>query len=222
MPPDANALTFLQLQDAVLGRRFPPSTQRTNSKRWLATAYQDVWSAEDWTFTRVTRATLAIVAGDSTPTMPADFAEALSLYDSFGAILPYLSEDQFERAYADQLVLGQVGPATAYTVVDRQIQLAPVPGGNVNFALSYRRRLSCRDTALAVKAGMMSIDSDYPLWSDHHSVLIPRATAIGLTEINDPTADAAQAEYEKQLDRMKDDYPQTIPQRQWGAVCWEA
>ncbi|MBA2370737.1 MAG: hypothetical protein H0V71_03720, partial [Chloroflexi bacterium] len=50
--PDANALTYLQLQDAVLGRRFPAASQRANSKRWLATAYQDVWSADDWAFKR--------------------------------------------------------------------------------------------------------------------------------------------------------------------------
>jgi hypothetical protein len=217
---DANALTYLNLQDAILGRRFPAASQRANSKRWLATAYQDVWSAADWTFKRVSRATFAVVSGNNQPTMPATFGDAIELFDNQGARLLRLSEEDFERAYADSIVTVTTGVPVAYMVVNRQIHLAPIPSVTANFALSYTRRVSCRDTALAVKAGVMSVDTDYPLWDDHHSVLIPRAVAIGLIELNDSTSDAAQAEYERQLARMRDDYEHTLPQTQWGAVAW--
>lgn len=218
---DANALNFAALYNAVLGRRFPAASQTTNAKRWLATAYEDVWAAEDWTFKRVSRASLAVVGGNNTPTMPTDFRDAIDLFDQYGNRLLWLSEEQFERAYADSLVIGTTGGPAAYTVVDRQIQLGPIPDVSATYKLSYSRRLACRDVALAVKAGMMSVDTDYPLWSDHHSVLIPRAQAIGLLELNDPTWQQSQDEFERQLARMKDDYAQTKPQTQWAKVCWD-
>jgi hypothetical protein len=215
--PDANALNFLALQDAVLGRRVPAASQRNNAKRWLATAYQDVWSAAEWTFKRVSRADLATIAGDSTPVMPVDFQDVLDLYDSFGEPLLRLSQERFEYEFGDILAQSQIGLPDAYTVVNRRIEIAPVPGGET-FKLSYLRRLSSRTASLVVQAGFMVDDDDYPLWDDHHSVLIPRALAIGLLEINDPTWQEAQEEYERQLARMRDDYVQINPARQWGAV----
>lgn len=218
--PDANALNFVTLQDAVLGRRFPAASQRTNAKRWLATAYADVWAAEEWTFKRVSRATISFTSGDTTPTMPADFQDAIDLFDQTGFPLKRYSQEEFEERYADVLVASSGGSPEAYTVVNRQIEVAPIPGVSTSFRLSYRRRLASRTAAGVVQAGMMAIDSDYPFWDDHHAVLIPRAIALGLQELNDPTWQDPQAEFERQLERMKDDYVQIRPAVQWGAYSY--
>ena len=213
--PDTNALTYLQLQDAVLGRRFP-AAQRANAKRWIQAAYQDVWAAADWTFVRVSQESL--VVADATPTMPATFAEALGLWDEQGSKLERLSQEEFEE-YA---VSPFVGQPFVYAVVNRQIMVAPTPGGSVTFKLSYKRRLSHKDSdGITVAAGFMDDATDYPLWDDHHSLLIPRAQAIGLNEINDPTGPQQQEEYERQLSRMKDDYEHVQPQTQWAKTCWD-
>jgi hypothetical protein len=225
--PAANAYTFLQLQDAVIGRRFPGSSQRDNAKRWLATAYEDVWSAaradgNEWQFEIVSRATIAMTSGDSTPTMPSDFGDALNLYDDSGVPMQRYSQEDFEYRYSDILLTSQTGLPEAYTVVNRQIEVAPIPT-TTTFRLSYRRRLSHKESdGTTVTGGFFDEDTDYPLWDDHHTVLIPRATAIGLIEINDPTWDQAQQEYERQLARMKDDYVAERPIRQWGALAWDA
>ena len=220
--PAANALTFLQLQDAVLGRRFPAASQRDNAKRWIATAYQDVWSAADWTFKRVSRFSLAMTSGDSTPAMPSDFGEALDLYDDSGVPMMRYSQEEFEYRYGDILLTSQTGLPEAYVVVNRQIEVAPFPT-TTTFRLSYLRRLSHKELdETTVTGGFFDEDSDYPLWDDHHSLLIPRATAIGLQEVNDPTWDQAQEEYERQLSRMREDYVQVRPAHQWGALYWDA
>lgn len=213
------ALTYLNLQDAVLGRRFPASTQRENAKRWLETAYYDVWSAADWTFKRVSFVNLAVTSGDPTPTMPSDYLDTIELYDSSGVRLERLSQERFEREYGDVLVGGSVGSPSVYTVVDRQIILAPAPQ-TATFRHSYWRRVSHKNSSGAVVAGPLSADTDTPLWDDHQAVLIPRAVAIGLIELNDPTWQEAQGEYERQLSRMREDYEQRQPAYQWGKEWW--
>lgn len=203
---DANALTRADLVTAILGRRFPSSTQTTNARRWLNSAYLQVWSAHPWTFETVSLANLAVTVNNRTPTVPTDFADVLDLYDDAGWPLVRMNERDYERAYASGIVAAAAGQPAAFTVIDRQILLGPIPQASATYKLSYRRRLSHRDTALAVVAGAMSVDTDYPLWSDHHAVLIPRAAAIGLAEINDPTWQLQQQEYERQLQLMVLDY----------------
>lgn len=212
---DVNALTYKMLQDAVLGKRFP-ETSRTDAKRWLSTAYQDVWGAADWTFAHVTREALAITSGDNTPALPTTFADVIALYDDDGAKLLRLDQERFERTYGDVLVDATVGAPEAYMVVGRALYLAPIPDTTATFSLSYRRRMFFRTTGGVVSGGMMVNDSDIPGWDDHHSVLIPRASAIGLMELNDPTFGPLMDEYERQLSRMKDDYEMSRSAFQWA------
>ena len=219
--PDANSLTYQALQNAVLGRRFPQASQADNVKRWLSTAYTDVWSAAEWTFKQVSRQALAMTAGDSTPTMPTDFGQALELYDDAGVPMMKLAQDEFEYRYSDILLNSQTGLPEAYMVVNRQIHVAPLPT-TTTFHLSYKRRLAHRQANGTVTAGFMDEPDDSPLWDDHNALLIPRAIALGLQEINDPTWDAPQEEYERQLSRMKEDYVVERPARQWGALYWDA
>jgi len=208
---------------AIIGRRFPAASQTTNAQRWLDTAYQDVWTAEDWTFKQVSRDNFAVTAGVSTPTMPAAFADATKLYDQYGSQLEYLNQDDFEDVFAASLASSGAGPPPAYTVVNRQIHLGGAPGANATYKLSYRRRLAHKESnGVTITAGFMDEDDDYPLWDDHHAILIPRAQAIGLLEINDPTWEQAQQEYERQLTRMVDDYKVRVAADQWGRVNWYA
>lgn len=211
------SLNRLQLRDAVLGRRFPAASQGSNALRWLETAYQDVWSAAEWTFARVMLEELTV--DDATPTMPATFADAIELYSPDGCRLERLSQEEFELYAVSPFF---TGTPYVYTVVNRQITLAPTPSGSSTFKLSYRRRMSHKESnGTTVTAGFMDEDTDFPLWDDHHGVLIPRASAIGLQEVNDPTWEGQQIEYERQLSRMKDDYEYVRPQRQWAAACWD-
>lgn len=205
-----NTLTFVELQNAVLGKRFPQSSLG-DTKRWLATAYQDVWAAYEWPFRIVSRAPLALTVGEQ-PTVPADFADAQDVFDQYGCALERMEQRTLEEFYGDIFAFSLTGLPEAYTVVDRQLILAPLSSVTAGFTLSYRRRLCCRNADGTVAAGMMVNDTDYPVWDDHHSLLIPRAQVVGLQELNDPTYAMALQEYERQLSRMQDDYrPARVP-----------
>lgn len=207
--PDANALNLAALRAAVLGRRFPAASQTTNATRWLATAYSDVWNADDWTFKRVSLSSLAVVAGDETPTMPVDYGETLALFDQYGDELERMSQSRFEAVFAADFALNVRGAPWAFMVVNGALTLGPRPSLTATFTHSYQRRVShLQSDQATVQAGFMDADGDYPLWSDHHSVLIPRAVSIGLQEINDPTWQEPQQEYERQLARMSADHGQ--------------
>lgn len=219
-------MTYKELQDAVLGRRFPAASQRANAKRWLRTAYSDVWAAYDWNFKRVSREPVAVAAGGLVE-MPSAFGKQIALYDDLGVRLAELSQERFE----EQFDLTEGGNAFGFMVVNRQIVVAPDPG-TATYQLSYKRRLAhltpdgvADDDVISttVSAGFMDGDSDLPLWDEeHHAVLIPRATVIGLIEMNDPTWDQQQVEYERQLDRMRSDLETVRPALQWGAQAWDA
>ena len=222
---DANALNFLALQDAVLGRRFPAASQRPNAKRWLATAYADVWGAADWRFKRVSLSPLDVTSGEQTVPVPVDYEETLSLFDQYGDELTRMAEEDFERTFAADFANSIVGAPWAYTVVDGNLILGPRPNVTTTFSHSYKRRLShLASDQQTVQAGFMDADIDYPLWRDHHSVLIPRAVSIGLQELNDTTWQQPQQEYERQLARMQAQHGQKrvgdgarAGVSQWGA-----
>lgn len=213
---DANAINLGQLRAAVLEKRFPVS-RSADATRWLATAYSDVWNAADWTFKRVYKDTLAVTAGDDTPTMPVDYRDTIDLFDEDGVKLRRYTQDEFLTMFAPDIAAGSTGTPCAFTVVDRRIILSPVPDADQTFMHSYSRRLAhLQSDQATVSPGFMDQDNDYPLWSDHHAVLIPRAQAIGLQGVSDPTADLAQAEFQRQLDRMIADYDTPLV-GQWGA-----
>jgi hypothetical protein len=207
--PDTNAINRGALVTAILGRRFPAASQTTNALRWLGTAYSDVWHASDWTFKRVSLSNLSVVAGTRTPTMPTDYGESLLLVDQYGDELERMPQEQFEATFASDFALNVRGAPWAFTVVSGQLILGPIPSTTATFLHSYQRRVShLQSDQATVQAGFMDADADYPLWSDHHGVLIPRAVAIGLQELNDPTWQEPQQEYERQLSRMEEDHGQ--------------
>lgn len=218
---DSNSLTYDQLIADVRQNRFP-SSMTGLAQKWLAVAYQDVWEAAPWSFKRVSMETLYLTAdGTSTgtvtaqPLMPAAFAEAHRLYDDNGVPLLQIDMDDFEDTYASITATGR--PET-FTVSGRQIIVGPTPDSAYQFKVSYRRRLAHKDASGNVIAGFFTAGSDYPLWDDHHRVLVPRAQALGLKEINDywswPTL---QDEFQAQLATMKRDYVERVTPRQWPA-----
>jgi hypothetical protein len=66
-----------------------------------------------------------------------------------------------------------------------------------------------------VVGGYFTAGTDYPLWDDHHSILIPRAQVLGLKSLNDPTWPPLQDEYDQQIELMKLDYLPNFPST-WG------
>lgn len=211
-------MTHKELQDAVLGRRFPGASQRENAKRWLRTAYSDVWAAHDWSFKRVSLADVTVLTGGLL-SLPTDFGREIGVYTDQGSRLVQVAQDRFE----EEFLVSELGTARAFMAVNRQITVAPVSVG-ATYQLSYERRVAHLESdGTTVSAGFMDEDSDTPLWlEEHHSLLVPRAMVIGLQEINDPSWEPLQDEYERQLDRMRKDLQVTRPAIQWGAASWDA
>lgn len=203
---DTNALSYVNLQDAVIEKRFP-SSARGSVKQWLAMAYSNVWDAADWQFKHVQRAPLTV--SSSQPTTPAGLAKVTRIYDDLGDPLEQLDQHTFDDWYADPS-LG-TGRPEAFTVVNRQIVVAPAPGSSYSFQITYVRRLAHKAADGAISEGFFTTDSDYPFWDDHHGILIPRAAAIGLKLRNDPTWEAVQDDYLGQLELMVNDLAVDVP-----------
>jgi len=212
-------VNYLELQTAVLGRRFPPASELTNVKRWIGTAYQDVWDADDWDFKKVSFENLAV--SGATVALPGNVAEVTGLYDNFGGKLERYSQEDFERFYSGNFaVSGSVSasPPPAYMVLAGSIKLSNSASGT--YLLSYNRRVSHKLAAGTITLGLMVLDTSVPFWDDHHGLLVARAQAIGLQEINDPTYSGPQQEYERQLVRMKQDQITKQPAYQWASESW--
>jgi hypothetical protein len=206
-------LTYAELKAAVYERRFPTSSP---VDQWLAAAYSSVWAAGDWTFTKVPRATfyttadgLSTGAVSATPLMPSAFREVTGLYDDQGDELAEYAQRDFERFYTEQTP--STGRPDRFMVVNRQITLYPTPDAKYAYKLSYRRRLATRNAAGTVQAGFFVLDSDIPLWDDHHYLLVLRAKILGLRDRSDPTADDLTDEYMALLEAMRADYAERLP-----------
>jgi hypothetical protein len=209
-------LTYADLKTAVLGKRFPASAV-ASAAQWIHVAYQDVWDAADWSFKRVSRAAFytssdatSTGAATATPSMPAAFARAKRIYDDNGDPLVELAEEEFEDTYTGDTSTGR---PEAFTVVNRQVILAPTPNQAYLFSLSYWRRVAHKDSSGNVVTGFLSADGDYPLWDDHHRIVVPRAQMVGLMELNDPTWPPLGDEYGRLLESMKSDYVPSPPRR---------
>ena len=205
-------MTYGDIKTAVEGDTIP-ATQPV--AQWVAAAYTSIWSAAPWTFKRVsgvpfyaTADGTATGAASATPTMPADIADTLVLTDQNGDELSQLGQQDFERSFNSDVSTG--GP-THFTVVDRQIRLWPVPDSAYQFTLSYKRRLATRDSSGNIQAGFFKADTDFPLWDDHHYLIVVRAKLLGLKSLTDPTASALEDEYMDLLAAMREEYTQAVP-----------
>lgn len=210
-----SVLTFQALLDEVMGQgqsaRFPQS-RLPSARRWLSTAYTDVWNAADWTFKKVFDVALDTVDDGNDPnympTMPTDFQSVLSLYDDNGDELVEMTRDELQDQYRADRVAGVTGRPEAFAVSARQIMLAPSPDQSYSFTMDYVRRICHRDSGGLIVVGFFddSATDHYPLWDDHHYLLVPRAQTIGLKTLNDPTWPPLQDEYQGLLGSMLVDY----------------
>ncbi|MCR4339996.1 MAG: hypothetical protein NUW01_08930 [Gemmatimonadaceae bacterium] len=198
-------MTFEELQDAVLFNRFKESMRTPHVKRWLTSEYSYVWHAADWQFKRVTAfetgAELTVTAGDNTPTMPAAFAETISLLNHNGDPLLQLDPRVFEANYRNPSA-GR-GEPEAFTVVNRQVYLAPTPLTARTFYLAHRRLLCHKADGSTVTSGKMNSNADTTMWGeDHDEVLVAGARARGKKREQDPTWQADEAERDQLLTLM--------------------
>lgn len=170
-------MTFKNLQDEIIALRFDES-RRAQVKNWITTAYAKIWDADDWFFKHVQKATLSATIGDATPTMPSDFAKAEALFDATGEQLAYLDPIVWRDSYENQT---GTGLPDAYTVIDREIYLGPLPNSNSTLTLSYVRRLvKIAATTGLVAVGNLSVDGDQPIWdAEYDYVLVYEAAIIG-------------------------------------------
>jgi hypothetical protein len=197
-------VTYADIYGEVAALRFNTQTTKlAQVKKWVGQAEIAVWNAANWSFKRMPPTDLAVVAGDNTPTMPADFGKAHRLYDYLGDPVTYYAPDEFFLRNEADIVNGNRGEPTEYTVVNRQIQLAPIPQTSRTFKASYRRRYSHLNAALTTVAGVMSVDTDTPIWdSEFHYILVPWAMILGEKLEADPTANDLRQERDEMLARM--------------------
>lgn len=219
--PPSNALNYKALQDQVLGRRFPASTQRANVKIALAQAYAELWALEDWTFKVVsdtafvtTDTGLAGGVPSATPLMPGDFQEIVLLYDDQGSPVEHLTDQDFARMFRP--VTTGSGRPEAFAVVNSQIRLGPTPDAAYQFTIDYRRRLAHKDLNGTVAAGYFTVDTDYPLWDDHHLILAQWARQIMLEEFGDWTGQISAPGLQRALASFRADYLADPVGLQWG------
>jgi hypothetical protein len=195
-------MTYDDIQDEVINARFK-ETQRTSVRHWINQRYAWIWAAGDWHFKKVFNEALEVSAADTTPTMPGGYNRTLRLYDDLGTALMYLSPEEFSTSFSD---LTTTGRPSFYTVVNRELQLAPIPDTSYTFKHSYERTVCHLADGSTVTTGLMNSDNDTPVWpSEHHFILVIGAIATGLKIENDPTYLALEEEFNAAYMAMKDD-----------------
>lgn len=197
-------MNYAAIYGEVVDLRFnSQATKLAQVKRWVNQAEIAVWNAADWSFKRVAPTDIAVTVGNTSPSEPTDFGKAHRLYDYLGDPVTYYAPDQFFLRNEEDIVAGRTGEPTEYTVVNRQIQLAPIPQSSRTYKLSYRRRYTHLNTIPAPVAGVMSVDTDTPIWdSEFHYILVLWAMMLGETLEADPTADSLRAQRDEMLARM--------------------
>lgn len=198
-----------------------PEVIRQNE--WLKAAYTWVWNAAEWSFKQVDMTSLAVTAGDSTPTMPSDFGTVRRIFDNQGSELRELDPDAFEREFQAGIISGERGNPWAFKVVNRQYTLGPTPSASATFQHSYERRICHLETdGSTITAGFMDEDDDLPLWPvDHHMILVYHAAMVGHGMNSNPAAVTFQGLRDDHFEAMLTDLVAEKPVgRQYGRADW--
>lgn len=183
-------MTRRELVDFVLGYGFKES-QRSIAQTAVNFQWSAIWQEHGWTFKDVGPTNLTVTAGDSTPTMPSDFADVTALQDQKGSTLAPLSPDEFDRYYQAGVRNGETGTPEAFKVVNFQLVLGPVPDTTQTFTLSYVRRVGYHpagDTS-QFTVGNMATDADVPAYLpvEHHPWIAIRAARMLMRQTADPS-----------------------------------
>ena len=221
-------MNFRDIQDEIIALRFDES-QRDRVKRWVQSRYAALWASDDWNFKRVLNANLTITGGSNTPTMLSDVASVESLYDQFGAPVPYVDPQDWRDVFNDPSETPTTQPY-AYTIVAGQVYLGPTPSGSTTFKISYSRRVS-HLSGTTVTVGNLSADSDLPIWSvspfsEYDYILVIDGMMLGQQLLNDPTAYTLSGQRDDLFQAMKDDLVGETKGEvmgQWGGtLAWDA
>lgn len=129
-----SAMTFRQLQDAVLEDAFDES-KRGDVKNWIIARHAWVWDLNEWTF-RFGTASIVFTAGSQlVGSVPSNFRLAIAMYDANGSPLVPVRDIRafFDRYNAN---LGQSGGAPeAFTVVGDTITVGPAGDGSTGLLI---------------------------------------------------------------------------------------
>jgi hypothetical protein len=196
-------VTFKQLQDEILALRFTgDESRRASAKSWINLSYTTIWDHDDWTFKHVHGSSLSVTTGDTTPTMPSDFGNAEALYDANQDQMVYLDPIDWRDAFENTAA---TGPVDAYTVIDGQIYVGPVPSAGQTLTLDYTRRVAHIDGATGlVAAGLMVNDSDQPVWNaEFDYLLVLDASTYGGSLLGDLDVQSVQQKRDELLAAMR-------------------
>lgn len=214
-------MTRAEIRTAIANLRFnSTSAKLAQIEDWIEAAELELWNAAEWVFKRVAAENLTVTASDATPSMPAGFAKATRLWDDDGCPLRYLDPNEFEELAVPDSLNAVTGTPAYYTVINREIHLAPTPQSSATFKLSYRRRYVHRADGSTVTAGTMNSDNDTPVWdSEHHYVLVPWAMRIGIGLEGDAVPRELDAECVRLFEAMRSDLVSGVEGevRVWGA-----
>lgn len=189
-------------------------------KSWVNQRYAMVWAAVNWPFKFAGPINFTLTAGDSTPTSPSGVHRVMpnGLRDDQGNPLTYREPQDFFDAYVAQTGTGR---PNEFTVLNGQVTVAPIPNVNYTYTIVYERQLSHLEAdGSTVTVGPMDEDDDRPLWdAAFHYILVPAAMSTGLKLQNDPTWQALEDEFERQLTAMANHYlpPDRPGTTQYGA-----
>lgn len=200
----------LETQLQVTG--FGTSSGEINSQReWLRSGYGWLWSQADWEFKKIELETLAVVAGDSTPTMPTYAGRIRHLLNSDGDPLVRMDERDFDVSYQGGVIDSARGVPEAYKVAGRVITLGPVPSAAATFYVSHDARAYHYDsTGVTRDGGYMDADTDIPAWGfpdgDHHMILVYHAAMVGHGMRSNPMAVTMQGLRDDALESMIEEF----------------
>jgi hypothetical protein len=216
-----------ELVAEITGARFDVS-QQTSVQRWLDAGYAWVWNAGNWRWRYKTgRTTVAVSAGQATPTLPSDFASVGPegvVSDRYGENLDQYAPGLFAEFYGYE-ALNAITMATpeAFSIVNGQLTLGAAPATAQNIYLSNYERRPGWLAGGVYTPGPAASDTDTPVWDpEHHLVLVHAAVVIGLALENDPTGGGVRDLRDEALRAMLDSYLEDSGGvvAQWGKQQW--
>lgn len=135
------ALTFKQIQDAVISKAFDES-DRSDVKNWIVFRHAWLWDLCEWTFKFATAPVVFTANSQVVGSLPADFRVAEALYSSTGEpVTPVRDHRRFLDRYNANLSPGS-GRPEAFTIVGAQMLVGPNGDGSSGLLLYEKSKPS--------------------------------------------------------------------------------
>lgn len=190
------AMTFLELQNAVIDKAFDES-DRAAVKTWLNFRLAWIFDLEDWTFTQDSDLVTVTAGSQSVSSLPADFAIALGLDNELGDPLEPIDEYRnFARRYIGSNN-SAAGRPEAFHADGTSILVGPTPSiTSAAYLLSYEKE----PTLLVADADEPGIPEGY------HLALVHGAKAEGFKLSNVPLAEQFDDDFQAAITAMRRKY----------------